>query len=130
RAQTYQARLAAAVAALSEHDVAGAARHLERAPEELRGWEWRHLHSRLDDRLATIASAPGEILSLLPEPDGIRVGRLAPSGLVVTDLDGQPLRTISFEPTLSSFRVAQQTSAGLRIVNSVENGALAVRDEN
>ena len=37
---TYQARMAAAVAALTEHDVAGAAHHLEQAPQELRGWEW------------------------------------------------------------------------------------------
>src|SRR5262249_47390048 len=49
RSQAYQARLAAAVAALAGHDVADAARHLGRAPEELRGWEWRHLSSRLDD---------------------------------------------------------------------------------
>ena len=47
--QAYRARLAAAVAALSHHDVADAARQLDAAPEDLRGWEWRHLHSRLDD---------------------------------------------------------------------------------
>src|SRR5262249_28218423 len=50
--QAYRARLAAAVAALSGHDVADAARHLDAAPEALRGWEWRHLHSRLDDSIA------------------------------------------------------------------------------
>src|SRR5262249_38467113 len=44
RYQTYRARLAAAAAALSHHDVADAARQLEAAPRELRGWEWRHLH--------------------------------------------------------------------------------------
>src|SRR5262249_56658541 len=54
RYQAYRARLAAAVAALSNHDVADAARHLDDAPEALRGWEWRHLHSRLDDRIAVI----------------------------------------------------------------------------
>jgi hypothetical protein len=35
--------------ALAAHDVADAARQLEAAPEELRDWEWRHLHSQLDD---------------------------------------------------------------------------------
>ena len=47
--QSYRARIAAAVAALSHHDVADAARQLDAAPEALRDWEWRHLHIRLDD---------------------------------------------------------------------------------
>jgi hypothetical protein len=47
--QAYRARIAAAGAALQNHDVADAACQLEAAPEELRGWEWRHLYSRLDD---------------------------------------------------------------------------------
>jgi hypothetical protein len=47
RLETYRARIAAAVAALSVHDVADAARQLKAAPEELRDWEWRHLQSRL-----------------------------------------------------------------------------------
>src|SRR5262249_41560064 len=47
--QAYRASLAAASAALENHDVADAARHLKLAPEALRGWEWRHLYSRLDD---------------------------------------------------------------------------------
>ena len=49
--QAYRARLAAAGAALQNHDVADAARQLEAAPEALRGWEWHHFHSRLDDSL-------------------------------------------------------------------------------
>jgi WD40 repeat protein len=51
--QTYRARLAAA-AALSHHDVADTARQLDAAPKELRGWEWRHLHARLDDSVAVL----------------------------------------------------------------------------
>jgi WD40 repeat protein/predicted Ser/Thr protein kinase len=95
RAQTYQARLAAAVAALASHDVADAARHLERAPEELRGWEWRHLQSRLDDRSGRIVAAPGGALMLLRLRDGIQIGQLLPDGpFQVTDLDGKLLRTI------------------------------------
>jgi hypothetical protein len=130
RSQAYQARLAAAVAALSEHDVAGAARHFERAPEELRGCEWRHLHSRLDDRVGHLAAAPGETLSLLPRPDGIQVGRLTPSGLAVTDLSGQPVRTIPLEPALSGGGVARQTAAGLRILDLLAGRAVGVRDED
>src|SRR5262249_53230007 len=51
--EAYRARLAAATSALVNHDVADAASQLEAAPEELRGWEWRHLHSRLDDSIAS-----------------------------------------------------------------------------
>src|SRR5262249_47325649 len=46
--ETSRARAAAAVAALSVHDVADAARQLKEAPQELRDWEWQHLQSRLD----------------------------------------------------------------------------------
>src|SRR5262249_25734396 len=52
--QAYRAHVAAAVAALSAHDVADAARQLDAAPEDLRGWEWRHLRSRLDDSAQVI----------------------------------------------------------------------------
>ena len=52
--QAYRARLSAAVAALQNNDVTDAARHLDAAPEALRGWEWRHLLSRLDDSIAVI----------------------------------------------------------------------------
>ncbi len=41
RYQTYRARIAAAGAALGNHDVSDAARQLDEAPEELRGWEWQ-----------------------------------------------------------------------------------------
>jgi WD40 repeat protein/predicted Ser/Thr protein kinase len=129
RSQAYQAHLAAAVAALSGHDVAEAARHLELAPEELRGWEWYHLHSRLDDRRGTIAAAPGEMLILLRGPDGIEVGRLAPTSLDVTDLDGRRIRTISFQAELSSAWGVAQTGAGLRIIGPPGDKPLRVLDE-
>src|SRR5262249_1941260 len=47
--QAYRARIAAAGAALQSHDITDAARQLDLVPETLRGWEWQHLHSRLDD---------------------------------------------------------------------------------
>jgi WD40 repeat protein/predicted Ser/Thr protein kinase len=129
RAQTYQARLAAAVAGLSEHDVAAAARHLEQAPAELRGWEWHHVHSRLDDRFATFTAAPDEFFSLLPRSDGIQVARTAPERLVLADLDGKTIRTVSFEPALSGQRIAQQTDAGLRVLEMAAGSAVGIRDE-
>jgi WD40 repeat protein len=57
--QAYQGRLAAALAVIGDHDILEAARQLQAAPEELRGWEWRHLHSLLDDSLYTVRMIDG-----------------------------------------------------------------------
>jgi WD40 repeat protein len=89
--QTYRARLAAAAAALSHHDVADAARQLDEAPEELRGWEWRHLHARLDDSAATLPA--GHVLRR--GPSGFHLAVFTPDAVVVTDEEG---RRISSTP--------------------------------
>jgi WD40 repeat protein/tRNA A-37 threonylcarbamoyl transferase component Bud32 len=86
--QTYRARLAAAVAALSNHDVADAARQLDAAPEALRGWEWRHLSSRLDDSATVVRLRPGEPALLFSDPDGLRVGTITGTGLRYQDESG------------------------------------------
>ncbi len=52
--QAYRARLAAALAALRDHDIGEASRQLEESPPGLRGWEWRHVRSQLDDSLAVV----------------------------------------------------------------------------
>jgi WD40 repeat protein/predicted Ser/Thr protein kinase len=96
--QAYRARLAAAAAALENHNVVDAARQLDAAPKDLRDWEWRHLHSRLDDRSGRIKAAPGESLFLLPRPDEIQIGRLTTTTLRLTDLDGRQRRTIALDP--------------------------------
>jgi WD40 repeat protein len=67
----YQARLAAAQAALGGHDVATAAHHLDQAPDKLRRWEWQHLHSRLDDSLA-VCKRPGDPVLGLFDTAGVR----------------------------------------------------------
>jgi len=82
--QTYRARLAAAAAALSHHDVTDAARQLDAAPEEFRGWEWRHLHARLDDSAAVLPA--GQLLRR--GRSGFRVASLTPDALVMKDEEG------------------------------------------
>src|SRR5262249_24984763 len=123
RVQEYQARLSAAVAALSGHDVADAARHLERAPVELRGWEWRHLRRRLDDRSGRIVAASGVGVILVRRPDGIEVGQLDPKvGLRLTDLDGQLIRTIPCNAEAESAASVLQTNGGVRFMHWGERG--------
>ena len=81
RYQTYRANLAAAASALSQHDVTAAGRHLAAAPEELRGWEWRHLQARLDDSTAVLPT--GQVLRR--GRSGFRVATFGKTSLVVTD---------------------------------------------
>ncbi|MEM7249671.1 MAG: hypothetical protein AAF533_30480, partial [Acidobacteriota bacterium] len=52
RSAQYRAQLAAAQAAVEQGDRFAATRLLDAAPEHLRGWEWRQLHSQLDESLA------------------------------------------------------------------------------
>jgi WD40 repeat protein/predicted Ser/Thr protein kinase len=87
--QAYRARLAAAVAALSNNDVADAARQLEAAPRALRGWEWRHLSSRLDDSSAVLRFRPTDPIFLLRGPEGLRVGTFTDTGLRFRDEGGR-----------------------------------------
>jgi WD40 repeat protein/predicted Ser/Thr protein kinase len=87
--QAYRARLAAAVAALSNHDVADAARQLDAAPKALRGWEWRHLSSRLDDSFDLVQFRPADPAFLLWGPEGLRVGTFTSTGLRFRDESGR-----------------------------------------
>ena len=78
--------------------MADAARQLDAAPEDLRGWEWRHLHSRLDDSSAVIPLPAEGVGFLLGAPDRLRVGALTGAGLRVTDLEGGEHRTLPIGP--------------------------------
>jgi len=71
--QAYVANIAAASAALRVDDVAEARHRLDRAPRDLRNWEWDYLRSRLDDSDGVIASFPGYFWVGAVSPDGGRV---------------------------------------------------------
>ena len=97
--QAYRARLSAATAAISAHDVADAAHQLEAAPEDLRDWEWRHLHSRLDDSSSVIPLPAGERGFLLHGSDRLRVVTLTGDGLRLMDLEGGENTTVPIDLT-------------------------------
>jgi WD40 repeat protein len=67
--QTYRARIAAGASAVESHDALLAQGHLEEVPESLRGWEWRHLYSRLDQSSVAVAAASGRHVELRFGPD-------------------------------------------------------------
>lgn len=112
--QAYRASLAAASAAMQNHDAPDAARHLESAPEGLRGWEWRHLHSRLDDSSAVVP-LPDGVSFLIATPDQLRVGTMTGAGLRLTDLEGGEQRTLPFSLERRPSVGVTQTSHGLRV---------------
>ncbi|MCC6361132.1 MAG: protein kinase [Phycisphaerales bacterium] len=79
--QSYRASLVAASASLRRHEIAEARRHLLAAPEESRGWEWAHLHSRLDDSL--LSRTTGFVsMSTDISPDGRLVAACNSAGLI------------------------------------------------
>jgi WD40 repeat protein/predicted Ser/Thr protein kinase len=127
--QTYRARIAAAVGALAMHDVADAKRQLKEAPEELRDWEWRHLHSRLDDS-SEVIPLPGEGLGwLLAAPDQLQIGAITPAGLRLTDLKGGADRTVPLGAGRGTRVFPAQTRLGVRVARWIGDHTIDWLDE-
>jgi WD40 repeat protein/tRNA A-37 threonylcarbamoyl transferase component Bud32 len=127
--QAYRARLAAAGAALQNHDVADVARQLDAAPEDLRGWEWRHFHSRLDDSSAVVSVPTGAVGFLLGAPDRLRGGAMTAAGLRLTDQESGAHTMLPIGPERGHYVTATQTHRGLRIVAWVGNTTFDLLDE-
>ena len=113
--QAYRARLAAAVAALSAHDVADAARQLEAAPAELRGWEWRHLHSRLDDSSSVIPLPAGGTGSCSPPRTASGSGSSPANACASRTSRGASRRPCRSAPRSGCAVTAAATRRGLRV---------------
>jgi eukaryotic-like serine/threonine-protein kinase len=117
--ESYRARIAAAVAALSHHDVADAASQLDAAPEQLRDWEWRQLRTRLDDSTSVIPSTAGASVFLIHDRKGSRIATWTPASLRLDDLDGSELLTRSFPPeTYLIYCPPLPTRHGLRLLGN------------
>jgi WD40 repeat protein len=129
RVHAYRARIAAAVAALSAHDVADAARQLDAAPQELRDWEWRHLHSRLDDSSLVLPLPAREGGILTGAPDRLRVGTMTPAALRLTDVEDGVQTTVLIGPRMGIPVCATQTRRGLRVAAKVGNTGFHLFDE-
>jgi WD40 repeat protein len=128
RYEAYRGRIAAAIATLAAHDVADAARQLEAAPKKLRGWEWYHLHSRLDDSSTVIPLPTGGAGILIPGPNRIRVGIVSGDGLRLANLDGGEHLTVPIRVKKPQEVTAAETRSGLRVAVSLQ-GAFELLDE-
>jgi WD40 repeat protein/predicted Ser/Thr protein kinase len=126
---SYRARIAAAVAALSVHDVADAARQLKEAPQELRDWEWRHLSSRLDDSSNVLRFPPAVPAFLLWGPEGLRVGAFTRTGLRFRDESGREFPETPF-PRFANWASSRAGPATEWVFADWENSRLVrLRDE-
>jgi WD40 repeat protein/predicted Ser/Thr protein kinase len=121
--EVYRARLSAA---LASHDVADAALQLELAPEGLHGWEWHHLHSRLDDSVAVIPAPPST--RLCPGPQGLRVVTLTDQGLRVSDADGRAEREVRFSHEKPLVWAVAQAPEGLLLLECAGDSTAWLRD--
>jgi WD40 repeat protein/serine/threonine protein kinase len=126
--QAYYARLAAAGSALRQDDVAAAALHLDEAPEALRGWEWKHLHSQLDESSA-VFHAPGRDWMLVGCGVGaIRLLSIGPDDLRLLDSDGGERRTLA-RNGLTRVNHLSNSSRGTMVLAEDESAHLVVLDE-
>ena len=106
--QAYRASLATAAAALESHDVADAARHLRAAPDDLRGWEWKHLRSRLDDNSAVAPVPPAEGGVRVAGADQLRVATRTADGVRLATCWGHTKKVVgvAFSPDGSNLVTA------------------------
>ncbi len=65
----YRANISSSGSALLYHNVGAARRFLEDAPEEHRGWEWRHFHNQLDDARLVLTGHSGQVNQVIFSPD-------------------------------------------------------------
>jgi WD40 repeat protein len=127
RYEAYRARLAVAAAALGKHDVVDAARQLDAAPPVLRGWEWDHLQSGLDDSSAVLRMPADSPIFLIDGPDGPRAGTAAAGRVRVTDSVGRASVQFSLAPGRLTSLVA--TPGGVRAVEFDGDHVVRLRDE-
>ncbi|MFO0874124.1 MAG: protein kinase [Phycisphaerales bacterium] len=78
----YQSMLAAAAASLRWHETEEARQQLDAVPAERRGWEWRHLHSRLDDSMVAALDGPVSMVRVAFNPSGEEIVLATANGVL------------------------------------------------
>ncbi len=122
----YRLALSAAASAIRLHDTGEARGVLEQlAPEPQRGWEWRLLHGRLDDSVATIRT-PSAVLDVDVRADGA-IATAGRDGVVrLWSADGELLRALDGHE--ASVWDARWSPDGARVASVSSDGTAAVWD--
>ena len=120
--QAYRARLSAAAASLAAHDVAAARGQLDAAPAPLRGWEWRHLRSRLDDSASVLELPAGGSGLLVPGRERLRVGVHSGDTLRLAEPGGAEAASIPISSASGKAVASAETTQGTRFLFSFGDG--------
>ncbi len=91
----YIARLSVANSALESYDVSAAKAQLDATPPQLRGWEWRHLTSRLDISQHQQELSPQHLAHAVSSPDGLYAQYSNDRSTSIRDVDDREI--IRFE---------------------------------
>ncbi len=125
--EAYQARLAAALAALENHNIREAADQLEAVPFTRRGWEWHYASARLDDSVAVLRDA-GRIL--VPCPAGNRFASITDQGVRLWNAaNGAPSAPITSDVP-RDLNVTTTLEGRLVLVVDYQSGFLRVLGED
>jgi WD40 repeat protein len=108
RWERYRSNIAAAAAALQVDLGTTAQRALEEAPQKHRNWEWRHLHSQLDNARAVL---PG-VLPAAEEVAAWQLPILSPSGEQIATLDPDRRSIRFWDPATGAARGNLPQSGG------------------
>jgi WD40 repeat protein/serine/threonine protein kinase len=126
--QSYRANIGAATTARQLDDGTSARRSLEEVPEAWRRWwEWRHLHSRLDESAAVYRKPAGGQLLLAASDVGIRLASCGPDGVRLEDPDGG--KGLALPGGGRWIHLVGHTARSTRVVAREESGHLVVWDE-
>jgi WD40 repeat protein/serine/threonine protein kinase len=126
--EAYQARLAAALAALGDHNLQEAGQHLQAAPKELRGWEWQHLSQRLGDLSPVVlhkSESYGVPVALFPAGERM----VAHQGRRFSVVDARTGAVLDRLPDGVAAWVSPTRAGPLLVIHESENGPLSMVDQ-
>ncbi|MDH3592544.1 MAG: hypothetical protein OER88_11735, partial [Planctomycetota bacterium] len=121
--EAYRAAVSAAAAQIENHDYRAAEARLDALPPRLRGWEWRHLKSRVEPSYARI---PMRALAF-DARDGRVLGTRPDAGLLAYDLETDSTTEIVARDVVGT-PARFLSSDGRFCVVRLEDGGLGVRD--
>ena len=94
--EAYISRLSVANATLDDFDVNAAKAQLDATPPSLRGWEWRHLNSRLDISERQQSVSPEHTAQAVTTADGLYLQHSDARSTIVRDFHDREVLHINF----------------------------------
>ena len=128
--EAYTSRIAAAESAIRTSRIAEARRQLEATPAGFRGWEWRHLRSRLDHSRVSIEAHAAAITDVVFADKDQRVITCAEDRLIkVWDAQsGEASASLGPLPSVPRFLAVQPNSTLVAV--GCDSGVVFVLDRN